>query len=123
MGHGRVSKSPACQKLPTTAASLTRTAESERLQQGPPLSGYGLREATRSSHRQLAIRHLRLRAFVPSLDMETAIALSARAAFDNDGGRKIMTRPEDDMKASQFVLPPVPDAWRPKPSSTVWTER
>ncbi len=71
------------------------------------LSGYGLREATRSSHRQLAIRHLRLHAFVPRLHMEAAIALAARAAFDTDDGRNIMTRLAHDMKASQFVLPPV----------------
>ncbi len=71
------------------------------------LSGYGLRGATRSSHRRLAIRHLHLHAFVPNLHIETAIGLAARAAFDTDDGRRIMARLTHDMKVSQFVLPPV----------------
>ena len=71
------------------------------------LSDYGLRTATRSSHRQLAVRHLGLRTFVPNIHMETAIDLAARAAFDTDDGRKIMTRLTQDMKASRLVLPPV----------------
>ena len=71
------------------------------------LSGYGLRDATRSSHRRLAIRHPDLRAFVPNLHMETAIGLAARATFDTDDGRRIMVRLTHDMKASRFVLPPV----------------
>ena len=50
---------------------------------------------------------LRLPAFVPSLGMETAIALAARAGFDTDDGRKIMTHLAHHMKASRFVIPPV----------------
>ena len=48
----------------------------------PALARYGTREATRSSHRRLATRHLGLRAFVPAYDMQTAMDLAARAAFD-----------------------------------------
>ena len=49
------------------------------------LAGYGTRNATRSSHRQLAIRHLGLRPFVPD-DRGTAIDL---AAGDVRAGRTI----------------------------------
>ena len=40
----------------------------------PSLARYGSREATRSNHRRLAVRHLGLRAFVPAHDMRTAMA-------------------------------------------------
>ena len=43
----------------------------------PALARYGTREATRSSHRRLATRHLGLRAFVPAYDMRTAMDLAA----------------------------------------------
>ena len=68
------------------------------------LAGYGTRDATRSSHRQLAIRHLGLRPFVPD-DMGTAIDLAARAAFHADEGRIILIGLINDMKALRFVLP------------------
>ena len=68
------------------------------------LAGYGTRDATRSSHRQLAIRHLGLRPFVPD-DMGTAIDLAARAAFHTDEGRIILIGLINDMKVLRFVLP------------------
>ena len=68
------------------------------------LAGYGTRDATRSSHRQLAIRHLGRRPFVPD-DMGTAIDLAARAAFHTDEGRIILIGLINDMKALRFVLP------------------
>ena len=67
------------------------------------LAGTGTRDATRSSHRQLAIRHLGLRPFVPD-DMGTAIDLAARAAFHTDEGRIILIGLIHDMKALRFVL-------------------
>ena len=68
------------------------------------LAGYGTRNATRSSHRQLAIRHLGLRPFVPD-DRGTAIDLAARAAFHTDEGRSILIGLINDMKVLRFVLP------------------
>ena len=56
------------------------------------LTAYGIRGATRTSHRQLAMRHLGLQPFVPRDDMATAIELAARAAFDTDDGRLILER-------------------------------
>ena len=71
----------------------------------PALARYGTREATRSSHRRLATRHLGLRAFVPAYDMRTAMDLAARAAFDTDDGRIILARLAGEMKAHRLVLP------------------
>ena len=71
----------------------------------PALARYGAREATRSSHRRLATRHLGLRAFVPAYDMRTAMDLAARAAFDTDDGRIILARLAGEMKAHRLVLP------------------
>ena len=39
--------------------------------------------------------------------METGVDLAAHAAFGTDDGRKIMTQLIGDMRAAQFVLPPV----------------
>ena len=58
---------------------------------------YGAREATRSEHRQLAIRHLGLHAFATAEHGREAILLAARAAFDTDDGQTILER------ASQVV--------------------
>ena len=71
----------------------------------PALARYGTREATRSSHRRLATRHLGLRAFVPAYDMRTAMDLAARTAFDTDDGRIILARLAGEMKAHRLVLP------------------
>ena len=71
----------------------------------PALARYGTREATPSSHRRLATRHLGLRAFVPAYDMRTAMDLAARAAFDTDDGRIILARLAGEMKAHRLVLP------------------
>ena len=75
----------------------------------PPssLASYGLRDATRSEHRRLAIQHLCLRPFVANIHMETGVDLAAHAAFSTDDGRKIMTQLIGEMRAAQFVLPPV----------------
>ena len=71
----------------------------------PSLARYGSRGATRSNHRRLAVRHLGLRAFVPAHDMQTAMDLAARAAFDTDDGRIILARLSGEIKAQRFVLP------------------
>ena len=71
----------------------------------PVLTGYGIRGATRSNHRQLAMRHLGLQPFVSRDDMATAIELAARAAFDTDDGRLILERLTSDLKALRYVLP------------------
>ena len=69
------------------------------------LTGYGIRGATRSNHRQLAMRHLGLQPFVSRDDMATATQLAARAAFDTDDGRLILERLTSDLKALRYVLP------------------
>ena len=69
------------------------------------LTAYGIRGATRTSHRQLAIRHLGLQPFVPRDDMAAATQLAARAAFDTDDGRLILERLTSDLKALRYVLP------------------
>ena len=69
------------------------------------LAAYGIRDATRSSHRYLAIRHLELRPFVLNADTAMAIDLAARAAFDTDDGTRILVRLTDDLRALRFVLP------------------
>lgn len=69
------------------------------------LTDYGIRGATRTSHRQLAMHHLGLQPFVPRNDMATAIELAARAAFDTDDGRLILGRLTSDLKALRYVLP------------------
>ena len=84
--------------------SLIRWLAEQVAVRSSALAGYGTRDATRSSHRQLAIRHLGLRPFVPD-DMGTAIDLAARAAFHTDEGRIILIGLINDMKALRFVLP------------------
>ena len=69
------------------------------------LTSYGIRGATRSSHRQLAMRHLGLQPSVSLDDMAAAIDLAARAAFDTDDGRLILERLISDLKALRYVLP------------------
>ena len=69
------------------------------------LADYGTRGQTRSDHRRLAIRHLGLRSFVSRDDMTAAIELAARAAFDTDDGRLILSRLISDMKTLHYVLP------------------
>ena len=71
---------------------------------GPLIRWLATAPGTRSSHRQLAIRHLGLRPFVPD-DMGTAIDLAALAAFHTDEGRIILIGLINDMKALRFVLP------------------
>ena len=71
----------------------------------PALARYGSREATRSSHRRLAARHLGLRAFAPAHNMQTTMDLAARAAFDTDDGRIILARLSGEMKVQRYLLP------------------
>ena len=97
------------------------------------LAGYGTRDATRSSRRQLAIRHLGLRPFVPD-DMGTAIDLAARAAFHSDEGRIILIGLINDMKRCDLCFRALPhwnaSVWpggrgpagfRPRRSTMPWT--
>ena len=56
-------------------------------------------------HRQLAIQHLGLRAFLPAEHMRAGILLAARAAFDTDDGVTILQRLTSDMRAQRLVLP------------------
>ena len=72
---------------------------------GEALDRYGVREPTRSGHRQLAIRHLGLHAFVPAEHRGGAIGLAARAAFDTDDGQTILERLTSGLKGQQLVLP------------------
>ena len=69
------------------------------------LTDYGIRGATRTSHRPLAMRHLGLQPFVPRDDMATGVELAARAAFDTDDGRLILERLISGLKALRYVLP------------------
>ena len=66
---------------------------------------YAARGPTRSEHRQLAIQHLGLRAFLPAEHMRAGILLAARAAFDTDDGVTILQRLTSDMRAQRLVLP------------------
>ena len=66
---------------------------------------YAARGPTRSEHRQLAIQHLGLRAFVPAEHMRAGILLAARAAFDTDDGVTILQRLTSGMRAQRLVLP------------------
>ncbi|MCY4555657.1 MAG: DUF4158 domain-containing protein [Chloroflexi bacterium] len=50
---------------------------------------YAAREATRSEHRQLAIRHLGLQAFATAGHRHEAILVAARVAFVTDDGQTI----------------------------------
>ena len=91
-------------KVATQPGPLIRWLAEQVVVPSSALAGYGTRGATRSSHRQLAIRHLGLRPFVPD-DMGTAIDLAARAAFHSDEGRIILIGLINEMKALRFVLP------------------
>lgn len=66
---------------------------------------YAARQATRSKHRQLAIRHLGLQAFATTEHRREAILLAAGAAFDTDDGQTILERLTNGLRQRRLVLP------------------
>ena len=68
------------------------------------LNEYGVRDATQSAHRNLAVQHLGLRSF-GSDNIPLAHDLAAKAAFDTDEGRVIVTRLIENLRNLHYVLP------------------
>ena len=68
------------------------------------LNEYGVRDATQSTHRTLATEHLGLRPF-GSDNIPLAQDLAAKAAFDTDEGRVIVTRLVENLRNLHYVLP------------------
>lgn len=72
----------------------------------PSLTDYGLRGATRTVHRSLAIHHLGLRAFARA-DFELAVIIATDAAFGTDNGATIMRTTIDGLRSARLVLPSI----------------